>query len=808
MKGRVKIVAFLLMVGFLAINNTSAQNISGTINIYTDVTNVAGADVTVGSAAGFAVCDRVLIIQMKGATINTANNATFGQITGYGDAGNYEFASIASIAGNVITLSGPLGLTYTVTGNVQLVRVPVYNNPTITAPLTCTPWNGTTGGVVVFESTGPVVFNADIDVSGDGFVGGAFVSGGFGCNNANYATATHGRKGEGIATAPAGMDRHRAPLANGGGGSSPGNCGGGGGSNYGTGGRGGNEYSGCGNNGIFGIGGEALTAMPTKAFLGGGGGGGYRDNGQTCASGSNGGGIVIINAPSIDGNNFSILANGDDVTILTNDEGAGGGGGGGSVHLMVPTYTSPINVNVDGGDGGDIQNSIFTSAAHGPGGGGGAGYVYISPAAAPANLMVSANGGLAGLVLHNGAWLNTTFNGVDGSPGATLFNLPITPLASTTMFPPVNLGHDTIICGTGGITLQPDTVYNSYTWSTGASSQSINVGTTGTYWLEVPVGCGQTDRDSIQVTFSDPMVNLGPDQSFCVGDSVSFDAGPGFVTYWWNTTETSQSIYANSIGTYMVLVTDAYGCTATGQADVTSIYPLPVVDLGQDQSFCTGNSTVLSSTGNYASYLWQDGSANPTYTASNNGTYVLYVTDANGCQDADSVDVTVHPLPTFSLGPDQKICPEHDYTMQPVNGPAGSVTYLWHDGSTDQTYTYSDEGTITLEVTDLNGCVYSDTVQISIACPPYIYVPNAFTPNEDEINPIFKAYGTNVKEFTMEIFDRWGERIFWVSDINDGWNGTYKDNPAPIGTYVYKITYKSYVKDDEEYLIGRVTLIR
>lgn len=923
----------------------TGQNISGTVNTYTNVTNIAGLNITVGSAAGFVACDRVMIIQMKGATINTTNTATFGQITSYNDAGNYEFANVASVAGNVITLTTPLTQTYTTTGAVQLIRVPVYTNPTIIGTITCPNWNGVTGGVVVFESTGPVTFNANIDVSGRGFVGGAMIAGGFGCSNANYATNLHGKKGEGIAAAPAGMDAHRAPLANGGGGSSPGNCGAAGGGNFGAGGRGGNEYSGCGATGIFGMGGYALTTVPTKAFMGGGGGGGFRDNGQPCAAGANGGGIVMINAPSIAGNGFSILANGSSVTLLTRDEGAGAGGAGGSVYLRVPTFTSALNVNVNGGAGGNIQNTIFTTAAHGPGGGGGGGYTWVTSAAMPANLTVTSTGGNAGLIQHAGAWFNTTYSAANGANGTTLFNLNNIPVSLPQNFPSPNLGPDTLLCGAGPITLQLDTVYNSYLWSDGSTGATLNAVASGLYWVEVPVGCGLFDRDSINVTISNPTVNLGPDQNLCQGDSVLFNAGAGFTSYSWNTGSTNSSVYATTVGTYSVTVTDAAGCTATDMADVLNVYPLPFINLGPDttqcggsvllnagagftnylwqdgsmastynatatgtywvgvtdanlcmnadtinvtinpvpvpnlgpdvsfcsgqsatldpgvftsylwstgdvtqtinvttagsytvtvtnasgctasdvlvvqnvyplpqpnlgadQVFCQGNSATLSP-GNFAAYLWQNSTTNSTLQVSNTGTYYVTVSDVNNCVNSDTINVTVNPLPVFDLGVDFHICPGDEVIITP-NGPAVPVTYLWSDGSTDPTLVLYDVGTYYLVVTDNNSCNYVDTINILIDCPSTIYVPNAFTPNDDGLNPQFMAYGTNIKEFSMEIYNRWGELIYTVQDLNKGWDGFVKNIPAPQGHYVYKITYVSYLKSDEQQLIGGFSLIR
>lgn len=939
MRARITLYFFF---SFLISTYTYSQNISGTINTYTNVTGITTNVVTVGSAAGFVAGDKVLLIQMKGATISTGNNAAFGTITAYGNAGNYEYLTVASVAGNNITMTTNPCQTYTIASAVQLVRVPVYTNPTVIAPLTCTDWNGTIGGIIAFEATGTLTMNANIVTSGNGFRGGAFATGGFSCNDPNYANATTGKKGEGISTPPVGQDGNRAPMANGGGGSNTGNPGAGGGSNYGAGGRGGVDWSGCGTTTSYGLGGYALTTSPTKAFMGGGGGGGFRDNGLTATSGTDGGGLVFIKANQITGNGFTIMANGIDHTVNTDSEGAGAGGAGGAVYLWCPTYTSTLNINVKGGNGGNINNTLWNGFCHGPGGGGGGGYVWFSTAGAPGGVTVNAVGGTPGIVLNTGPCIGTPNQATAGVVGASLFNLPV----PSPPLPFANLGNDTTICVGQNITLQTDTTYPSYLWSNGALTPTITVNTPGTYWVEVPIGCGTLDRDTIVVTVGSATVNLGTDQSFCADDSVLFDAGAGFVNYNWNTGASTSSIYTNTVGSYIVTVTDAVGCTASDTVDVLNVYPLPIFslgpdvtqcggsvslnpgigfssylwqngstannqtaiatgtywvqvtdgntctysdtalitinpvpnpnlgadisfcigasatldpgsftgytwstgattptinvtttgtyivevtniqgctntdtltvqnvfplpnpNLGADQTFCNGQSALLNP-GNFAVYQWQNGTSNSTFTATTSGNYFVQVTDNNNCVNADTVSVTVNPLPVFSLGNDVKICPGDNVTLQPATGPTVPVTYLWNDNSSNSSLIIYNVGMYYLTVTDNNICSFTDTIEVTIECPPTIYVPNAFTPNADEKNPIFKAYGTNIKSFKMEIFDRWGRLIHTVGNLSDGWNGDINGVNAPIGQYVYRITYQTFLKYDEQYLTGGFLLIR
>lgn len=870
---KIKIVFLFIFLFAPAKYHLYSQSISGVINTYTNVTLVSGNVVTVGSSAGFSVGDKVLIIQMKGATINSTNTPTFGQITSYNDAGNYEYATIQAINGNQITLTTNLCNTYSIPDAVQLIRVPVYNNPVITATLTCQPWNGTIGGVLVFDVTGTLTFNANIDVRALGFRGGAIFSGGFNCATNVYAAAPHGKKGEGIVVTPVNFDGGRAPLANGGGGSLNGNCGAGGGSNYGTGGRGGNSYSGCGASTIWGEGGYALTMNSSKIFLGGGGGGGFRDNGQNCAPGANGGGIVMINAAIIDGNGFSIFAQGGNVATTTNDEGAGAGGGGGAVYLWSPTYSSNLNVNVSGGNGGNIQNTIFTTNAHGPGGGGGGGYVWISEPGLPPNLNVTSNGGAAGLILHAGIYFNTTYGAASGNSGAVLYNLP--PLLPP--LPPPFIGNDTTICAESNLLLDAGTGYSSYTWNDGSNGQTLTTSGPGIYWVEVPVGCGTNQRDSITVLNFNPQINIGNDVSFCDGDSALFDAGSGFLNYLWNDGSSSSSLWVYSQGQYYVTAQDTNGCITSDTANVIDVYPVsnpnlgndtsictgdmitlnaglfnqyqwntneitpsidvfttgvyhvtvtdvngclssdtiqlniypPIsVDLGNDLIFCPGETAVLNPGNGFSSYLWQNGLTTSTQTVSTQGIYYVTVSDVNGCTASDTLTVVASTnFPEFTLGPDISICPGEQVQLVPT-GLSVPVTYLWSDASQNNYLTVNDTGSYELTVTDVNGCSYSDEINVIIQCPPTLYIPNAFTPNLDSFNTNFMAYGTNIREFKMEIFNRWGELIYTINTLNDYWSGVINDEPAPLGIYAYKVSYKDFLDDELRILYGHVSIIR
>ncbi len=220
-------------------------------------------------------------------------------------------------------------------------------------------------------------------------------------------------------------------------------------------------------------------------------------------------------------------------------------------------------------------------------------------------------------------------------------------------------------------------------WNTGASTQSIAVSTSGNYSVVVTDANGCSATDDVNVTVHpNPTVDLGMDQQTCAGGSITLDAGNTGSTYLWSNGSTSQSITVSTSGNYSVVVTDANGCSATDDVNVT-VHPNPTVDLGMDQETCAGGSITLDAGNTGSTYLWNTGASTQSITVSASGNYSVFVTDANGCSATDDVNVTVHPNPTVDLGMDQETCAGGSITLDAGN--TGS-TYLWNTGASTQRF--------------------------------------------------------------------------------------------------------------------------
>jgi hypothetical protein len=375
----------------------------------------AGASqIELTSTSGLSAGDLLLIIQMQGADMNTSNSSSYGSLSNI-TAGNYEYVVVQRVESNYVILknSTPVQRNYinedasatTTRKRYQILKVPQYDDLTISNNITVPAWDGSTGGVFAVDVAGTLNMNGyTISANGAGFRGGATVSqvgSGFGVNNDYYFLSTrngHAYKGEGIAGTPAyvgagvatgtdypgGWGKGQGAPGNAGGGGNDAdvanndeNSGGGGGANISAGGNGGDPWNSTNYRaGIGGDGGKAFSGSASSVIMGGGGGGGTSNNGNI-PYGGNGGGIIIIHAETLTGTG-TITSNGSGGmpgTPNTGNDGGGGGGAGGSIIISADVNNGSLILNANGGRGSDAETD---GSAHGPGGGGGGGAIYYS----------------------------------------------------------------------------------------------------------------------------------------------------------------------------------------------------------------------------------------------------------------------------------------------------------------------------------------------------------------------------------------------------------------------------------------------
>jgi gliding motility-associated-like protein len=399
------------------------------------------------------------------------------------------------------------------------------------------------------------------------------------------------------------------------------------------------------------------------------------------------------------------------------------------------------------------------------------------------------------------------------------------------------LGDTTQLNATGGINYSwsPPLGLNNSTISNPISSTS----TTTNYTVTVTDINNCTNTDDVLIT-----VYPNPDANFsvgaiCVNNPAQFTdlSIGGGSNLSWNFGDGVTSTLTNPVHSYTtagnftvsLIVTNSFGCNSTISIPITaSVLPSTPI-LTSNSPICAGDDVVLSTTasGNL-SYLWTGPNSfinteqNITIQNANesmSGGYTLYVTNATtGCVSKDtSINVIVNSSPAQPIiEATSQFC--YGDTLLLMTSSIAE-TYLWNgpnaytsDLQNPNLIEINDNtiGVYTLIISNSNGCTAQDTTTVLIDCDDItaLFIPNVFTPNGDNENQAFKIVASNLKEISVDIYDRWGIMLYSWSSLEGGWDGKTKTGlDAPSGTYYY-IVNATYLQGSVVSKQGSFSLFR
>ncbi len=281
------------------------------------------------------------------------------------------------------------------------------------------------------------------------------------------------------------------------------------------------------------------------------------------------------------------------------------------------------------------------------------------------------------------------------------------------------------------------------------------------------------------------------------GGQIVSDPNANTITVNWGGTpgEYTISVYEETVE----------NCLGNNKSINIKINASPFVTLGNVRNICEGEQLELNPGGGFTTYLWQDGSSQPTYTASENGIYWVQITNQYGCSYRDSVLLIANPIPEIDLGKDTMLCELNEIVLDAgvFNG-----SYDWNNGANSQTIIAREgDGQIWVKVTDANGCIGADTIQILNCLNHFdLIIPNAFTPNGDSYNDYWLIIGhENYPNISVNIYDQWGVQIFQSQPgYPEPWDGTSNGKKLPVSVYYYIIN----PGDGSKEIVGSITLIR
>ncbi len=281
--------------------------------------------------------------------------------------------------------------------------------------------------------------------------------------------------------------------------------------------------------------------------------------------------------------------------------------------------------------------------------------------------------------------------------------------------PVVNIDGNLTFCIGFSTTLTATEGFASYSWSTGATTNTIEGDAGGTYSVTVTDEDGCTNEASVTISELEELApTLNGETDICPGEYEEFVltlSGTYEIYDWGNGPGTVDSYTVTGPGTYGVTVTDINGCS--GETSITVIENV-VDDLSVSggPNICVGETTELEAVGNFSSYIWSQGSTSSSILVMDPGTYSVTATDANGCTAEASTEIILIPDPVVNIDGDLLICPGGvDEVM--LEATAGFSNYAWSNGQSGvNIITVNAPGTYSVTVTNQDGCTSEASTEV------------------------------------------------------------------------------------------------
>ncbi len=389
------------------------------------------------------------------------------------------------------------------------------------------------------------------------------------------------------------------------------------------------------------------------------------------------------------------------------------------------------------------------------------------------------------------------------------YYLEYTDLCNNVLFDTLNVridqpfkmdeGKDTLLCDGKPYTIDLTTRYDSVIWNSGSNQLYRQIFTEGFHKLRAWKGvCYDDDSFNIRVNVSPEIVMDGPDY-FCDGDSalITIAVTPDDAVYSWNDgpTNITSRYFTESVNAF---VTVSNECATVIESKRVNEIIFDPFDLGEGGLICEGDTVeiMVPLYGPYE-YLWSNGDTDQSTKFFAAGTYWFKVSQFE-CFASDTVTFTYNVPPILDLPESIILCNRERLTLA-ANLPNATVS--WMDGTIADSYVLTNFEGI-LNVRAENNCgVDSAEIPVSLVdCYCILVYPNAITTNNDNLNETFKPVVDCVKlvEYQLSVYNRWGEKLFSSTDINEAWDGTYKGTKVQQDVYMWIAEYAGYENGDTQ----------
>ncbi|MBA3682795.1 MAG: gliding motility-associated C-terminal domain-containing protein [Bacteroidetes bacterium] len=462
------------------------------------------------------------------------------------------------------------------------------------------------------------------------------------------------------------------------------------------------------------------------------------------------------------------------------------------------------------------NNAICSGQSINLSGGGGVTYLWSGPSSFTSS---SQNVSINPATASNGGNYTLTVFSVNGCSATSVSPIVIAPSPTVSV-------TGASVCVNQPINIIANSSASSFSWTGpngfNSAAQAVNFSNagfnlSGVYTITVTSaqGCTNTAAATISV-YPLPTPSLSSNSPVCIGGSLNFN-GTGSATYLYTGpngfTSSLQNPSINNVtsaasGIY-TLTASNFGCSASVTHSVSifgsNVGTLTASHIEECIPFCstfsinTNGSPATSASLSVNGQLFFGNPVNYCITAAGNYTINSTFKDASGCVSSSTIQVTGYPKPNadFTFSPLKPIENLDQILFTNTSTGINQTSWNWFF-SNNNGFTSSNQNTfymfdtagaypVAMIVKNVWGCADTVVKVIVIEDDFSFYIPNTFTPNGDGLNEIFQPKGHGIKNYTLEIFDRWGEKIFTSNDFYIGWDGTFKGKKCQIDTYTWKI---------------------
>lgn len=427
---------------------------------------------------------------------------------------------------------------------------------------------------------------------------------------------------------------------------------------------------------------------------------------------------------------------------------------------------------------------------------------------------------------HDGS-TQTFFNALDtGLISVTITDTIGCSATDTMLFsyhPVVELGNDTsFVCDSLSFYINGNLPNASYTWHDGSTDSFYLATSDGWFWVDVIDQYGCFSSDTLFVAFvNSPVLDLGNDTIVCPDEPVTIDATiPAGVGYLWQDNVNTSIYTTTEPGTYIVRAVDTTTCFIWDTLVVENFFVPDSLFETSDTILCNDETyELIPDIANPVSYSWQDGSTDPTFTITETGTFWVSIIDDNNCPSSDTVSVLYLSDPiSDELPEDTTVCTGTSVLVNVYQESAsayqwtGQSAYFGQNDYQSDSFIMTIPGIYSVAITNPCGVIEQSIELIVKDCNCEPFVPNAFSPNNDGENDLFKIYETcPISNGELWIFDRSGALVYYTTTPLDGWDGLFQGRVAPPAVYVWQLRYEAsdeFGNTVQHLLKGDVTVVR